>query len=55
MQILYAFNVEEFIMEIYLSKGYTREQVFSLPLKDIWYLIKDYKTRSKASFWIKKK
>jgi hypothetical protein len=27
MLILYAFNIEEFIMEKYLPKGFTKEQV----------------------------
>ena len=54
MLILYAFNIEEFIMEKYLPKGFTREQVFAMPLKDLWSLIENYKSKRRHGFWINK-
>jgi hypothetical protein len=54
MLILYAFNIEDFIIEKYQAKGLSREKIFDLPLKDLWPLIENYKTRIKRSFWISK-
>ena len=54
MLILYAFNIEEFIMEKYAPKGLTREQIFALPLEDLWSLIENYKSKRRNGFWIKK-
>jgi hypothetical protein len=36
----YAFNVEEFIIEKYMLKGLSREQIFKLPLRELWLLLK---------------
>lgn len=52
--IYYAFNIEDFISEKYKAKGLTREQIYQMPLKDLWPLIKDYKSKRKHHFWIKK-
>jgi hypothetical protein len=30
----YAFNIEEFIMEKYMPKGFAREQIFGMQLKE---------------------
>jgi hypothetical protein len=51
----YAFNVEEFIIEKYKVKGLSREQIFKLPLRELWPFIKDYKIKHKRYFWISKK
>jgi hypothetical protein len=50
----YAFCVEDFIMEKNLPKGFNREQIFKTKLKEFWPLIKDYKTKPKHNYWIKK-
>ena len=55
MLILYAFNIEEFIMEKYLPKGLSRKQVFELPLKEIWSLIENYKSELKRTSWFQEK
>ena len=50
----YAFNVEEFIMEKYNEKGLTREQIYKMPLKDLWPLVRGYKSKGNRHFWIRK-
>jgi hypothetical protein len=50
----YAINLEDFIFEKYYVKGLTREQIYSMPLKDLWLLIKDYKSKGNRHFWIRK-
>lgn len=52
--IFYAMNIQEHIIEIYEKKGYEREQVFELPLKEVWSLIENYEYRRKGTFWINK-
>jgi hypothetical protein len=53
-QIYYAINIEEFICEKYKAKRLTREQIYSMSLKDLWPLIKDYKSKHNRQFWIRK-
>jgi hypothetical protein len=36
MLILYAFNIEEFILVKFLPKGFIGDQVFALPMKESW-------------------
>ena len=43
--VLYAENVEEFLLKKYGAKGYTEEQILSMKLKTVWPLIKDIKSK----------
>jgi hypothetical protein len=52
--IYYPIKLEGFICEKYTAKGLTREQIYQMPLKILWPLIKDYKFRRNRQFWIKK-
>ena len=43
--VLYAENVEEFLLKKYLAEGCTKEQILNMKLKDVWPLIKDIKSK----------
>ena len=43
--ILYAENVEEFLLNKYLAEGYTKEQILDMKLKEVWPIIKDIKSK----------
>ena len=34
--VLYAENVEEFLLKKYLKEGYSKEQIYNMKLKDVW-------------------
>ena len=40
-----AFDIQDFIFETYKEKGLTREDIYGLPLKDLWPLIKSLKIK----------
>ena len=40
--VLYAENVEEFLLRKYGAKGYSKEQILNMKLKTIWPLNKRY-------------
>ena len=49
--VLYAENVEEFLLKKYLKEGYTKEQILNMKLKTVWPYIKDIKSkRSREHF-----
>ena len=49
--ILYAENVEEFLLKKYGAEGYTEEQIYSMKLKTVWPIIKDINSkRSRKHF-----
>ena len=43
--ILYAENVEEFLLKKYLAEGYSKEQILNMKLKTVWPLIKNIKSK----------
>ena len=43
--ILYAENVEEFLLKKYGAEGYSKEQILNMKLKTVWSLIKDIKSK----------
>ena len=43
--ILYAENVEEFLLKKYLKEGYTKEQIYNMKLKTVWPMIKNIKSK----------
>ena len=38
--VLYAENVEEFLPKKYGAKGYSKEQIYNMKLKDVWPIIR---------------
>ena len=49
--ILYAENVEEFLLKKYGAEGYTEEQIYSMKLETVWPIIKDINSkRSRKHF-----
>ncbi|MBK5133742.1 hypothetical protein JJE00_04850 [Candidatus Bathyarchaeota archaeon] len=34
--VLYAENVEEFLLKKYLREGYSKEQILNMKLRDVW-------------------
>ena len=42
--ILYAENVEEFLLKKYLKEGYSKEQILNMKLKTVWPYMKDIKS-----------
>ena len=49
--VLYAENVEEFLLNKYLAEGYSKEQILNMKLKTVWPYIKDIKSkRSRKHF-----
>ena len=43
--VLYAENVEEFLLKKYGAKGYSKEQILNMKLKTVWPYIKDIKSK----------
>ena len=43
--ILYAENVEEFLLKKYGAEGYSKEQILNMKLKEVWPIIKDIKSK----------
>ena len=43
--VLYAENVEEFLLNMYGAKGYSKEQILDMKLKTVWPFIKHIKTK----------
>ena len=43
--VLYAENVEEFLLKMYGAKGYSKEQIFDMKLKTVWPFIKHIKSK----------
>ena len=43
--VLYAENVEEFLLKKYLKEGYSKEQIYKMKLKTVWPYIKDIKSK----------
>ena len=51
LYVLYAENVEEFLLKKYGAEGYTEEQIYSMKLKTVWPIIKDINSkRSRKHF-----
>ena len=51
--ILYAENVEEFLLKKYGAEGYTKEQILNMKLKTVWPIIKDIKSKKKIDVFLK--
>ena len=43
--VLYAENVEEFLLTKYLAEGYSKEQILNMKLKTVWPFIKHIKSK----------
>ena len=43
--VLYAENVEEFLLKKYGAEGYSKEQILKMKLKTVWPIIKDIKSK----------
>ena len=43
--ILYAENVEEFLLKKFGAEGYSKEQILNMKLKTVWPYIKDIKSK----------
>jgi len=43
--VLYAENVEEFLLKKYGAKGYSKEQILDMKLKSVWPFIKHIKSK----------
>ena len=43
--VLYAENVEEFLLKKYLKEGYSKGQIFNMKLKTVWPFIKHLKSK----------
>ena len=43
--VLYAENVEEFLLTKYRAEGYRKEQILNMKLKTVWPYIKDIKSK----------
>ena len=49
--VLYAENVEEFLLKKYEAEGYTKDQIYKMKLKTVWPYIKDINSkRSRKHF-----
>ena len=49
--ILYAENVEEFLLKKFGAEGYSKEQILNMKLKTVWPMIKDINSkRSRKHF-----
>ena len=49
--ILYAENVEEFLLKKYLKKGYSKEQILNMKLKTVWPMIKDINSKRSRQYF----
>jgi len=43
--VLYAENVEEFLLKKFGAEGYSKEQIYNMKLKTVWPLIKDINSK----------
>ena len=43
--ILYAENIEEFLLTKYRAEGYSKEQILNMKLKTVWPIIKHLKSK----------
>ena len=43
--VLYAENVEEFLLKKYDAEGYSKEQIYNMKLKTVWPYVKDINSK----------
>ena len=43
--VLYAENVEEFLLKKFGAEGYSKEQILTMKLKTVWPIIKDINSK----------
>ena len=49
--VLYAENIEEFLLKKYLAEGYSKEQILNMKLKTVWPYIKDIKSKRSREYF----
>ena len=49
--VLYAENVEEYLLKKFGAEGYTKEQVLNMKIKTVWPLIKDIKSKRERRYF----
>ena len=49
--VLYAENVEDFLLKKYLKEGYSKEQIYNMKLKTVWPMIKDINSKRSRQYF----